>query len=145
MQLLEKDANIGTPMPGDDFRGTALFSPIPGLLLAVKYRRTPGGYHQRFGLLLTHESYKEYCFGRFEALPDPFEDLDSKEFDTIETPDPISLERHIQYKYKRSVLEQHQIWFDEDLNKIANVQKGPRPQLLEKLLAAYRWEAGRCC
>ena len=107
-QLINLYADVGDQGTGTDFRASALFRPQPGLLLAVRYSRMPKTvagryYQQRFGLVFTEESFQTYCGGRFDALPDPFEDLDAKLFEELETPSSIDLEEHIQKKYGQPV------------------------------------------
>lgn len=141
-QLMNLYADIGDQGTGRDFSASALFRPQSGLLLAVRYSRMPKTvagryYQQRFGLLLTEESFQKYCGGRFDALPDPFEDLNNKLFEELETPDSIDLGKYIQQRYGRLTQEQHETWLEEDVNKVVELRSsGQRPRLLEMYLAA---------
>jgi len=139
--LINLYADVGDQSAGEDFRASALFRPQPGLLLAVRYSRMPkpvaGRYYQQpFGLVFTEESFQTYCGGRFDALPDPFEDLDAKLFEELETPSSIDLEEHIQKKYGQPFQEQNKIWLEEDANNIAKLASSEqRSQMLERFLA----------
>ena len=141
-QLINLYADVGDQGTGRDFSASALFRPQPGLLLAVRYCRMPNTvagryYQQRFGLLFTEESFQKYCGGRFEALPDPFDDLNNKLFKGLETPDSIDLENHTQKKYGHSAEELHKIWLEEDVSKVVELASSTqRPRLLEMYLAA---------
>lgn len=139
--LINLYADVGDQSAGEDFRASALFRPQPGLLLAVRYSRMPKPvagryYQQRFGLVFTEESFQTYCGGRFEALPDPFEDLDAKLFEELETPSSIDLEEHIKKKYGQPFQEQNKIWLEEDANDIAKLASSEqRSPMLERYLA----------
>ena len=145
-QHMTTDSDVGDQQAGQAVRGSALFRPQPGLLLAVRYRPMPvavgtSWYQSRFGLLFTEESFIECCSGRYEELPDPFQDLDNKVFDRLETPGPIDLEAHIQRKYGRTAKEQRQTWLTEDAKKVDEMREASqRSSLLERYLAVLAGE-----